>query len=353
MTRVRVVVMVTAALAGAAGAGAQVDVAPPALLGEIPIADPRFHVMERRVLAIPDLAAPLGTALTADGNLVIADFGTAILRLVRSDGTEVWTRGGRGDGPGEFNALYRVSVRPSGQVLAFDIGRHAITIFDESGNYVARLRLPFRFSQVDQIIALADGSIALAGVTRWGGIASEFGVHIFDDSLRHLRSFGPLPEVEQDWVRDQWGAGGLTQTPDGHLLYTRRLPYEIYEFTADGEVIRQLSGPGIMEFGPDDAYYRTRDGSRVFTGYSDKPVVRPLTAHRISTDLLLAGRSSRVAKVWDLIHVERGALAEAPVPDGIGHLVAVDAERGEFWFVGEQDLVPAIVWVRVAGPVSR
>ena len=73
----------------------------------------------------------------------------------------------------------------------------------------------------------------------------------------------------------------------------------------------------------------------------------------ISKRLILAGRSSRVEKIWDLIDVEDGPIAQSLVPTGIAHLAAYDQLRGAYWFLGEEALEPIVIRIRVAGPVNR
>ncbi len=71
----------------------------------------------------------------ADGRIVIANAGSAELRIFDSNGSHLGTRGGRGEGPGEFRELGNVAPWPGDSLVAWFAPGWRISVFDGDGNY--------------------------------------------------------------------------------------------------------------------------------------------------------------------------------------------------------------------------
>ena len=80
-------------------------------------------------------------AWNADGNLVIADFGSGQIRTFSSEGELMRTVGRQGEGPGEFLALSGAWPGVDGDVVAMDERLRRITEFGPSGEVVRVSRL--------------------------------------------------------------------------------------------------------------------------------------------------------------------------------------------------------------------
>ena len=74
------------------------------------------------------------TRLT-DGRIVVANGGSAELRFFDSTGSHLGTRGGRGEGPGEFRELGNVAPWPGDSLAAWFAPGWRISVFDGDGNY--------------------------------------------------------------------------------------------------------------------------------------------------------------------------------------------------------------------------
>ena len=74
------------------------------------------------------------TRLT-DGRIVVANGGSAELRFFDSNGSHLGTRGGRGEGPGEFRELGNVAPWPGDSLVAWFAPGWRISVFDGDGNY--------------------------------------------------------------------------------------------------------------------------------------------------------------------------------------------------------------------------
>jgi hypothetical protein len=288
----------------------------------------------------PLLGIPVGSAVDEKGNLIIADMAGNGLRKFSPDGGLLWTVGEKGDGPGEFQLVYRVAATPGGNILALDFTRHDVSEFTADGEFLGRVRLPFRFTQIDAIAPLPEGRIAVVGITRWTEPPLKRSIHVFDEDLRHEASFGPTPPTEEEWVIERWGAGGASLAQNGEILFTQRIPHRVFRFTFRGELVSTTGEIVESEFGPDDAYVRERDGTATTYRTSGKPVLRPHPAHDVGHDWLLAGSVAGDDRRIDLVGPEGQVRRSFPMPPEWQSIVQVDPARGWLWVKGERNLEP-------------
>jgi hypothetical protein len=284
----------------------------------------------------------MGWAEGPDGSVYLVEGSNRRILRYSPEGKLLWEAGRRGGGPGEYELPYRIAVSPDSTVLVYDRSRNSISRLSPDGSYRDRLQLEVNFSQIDNIVALRDGGIAVAGVTSQAGSA-RLGVHIFDSRMRHVRSFGPVPAVKDPYLVRQWGAGGLTLAANGDLLYVRRLPYEIYRYSSTGE-LKALLRPDLPVFGtPDQAFQVSREGNRIQTTVSQAKVTRPLPAHELPDGTLLSGRSVGVSKTWDFIRPDGSVIRTLAPRDEWHSVVGIDRKRGYLWLLGEHELEPVLL----------
>ncbi len=69
-----------------------------------------------------------------EGNLVVADNGAGEIRLFDAAGSHLRSFGGRGEGPGEFEALVGAWLLPGGSIVAVDRRLRRISRFDSRGS---------------------------------------------------------------------------------------------------------------------------------------------------------------------------------------------------------------------------
>ena len=99
-----------------------------------------------------------------DGRIVIANSGSAEVRVFNSDGSHERTWGSRGDGPGEFNAdgPATVATWPGDSIAASDaVRRPRLSIFEMNGKHVRDVALNANPGRILDI--LPDGRILLQG----------------------------------------------------------------------------------------------------------------------------------------------------------------------------------------------
>lgn len=290
-----------------------------------------------------ELGRLAGSVLSSDGSVYLTDIDNAVVLKFKPDGELAWRKGRRGDGPGEFQVPYRLAAHPRGDLIAvYDLAKGAISRLTADGVFIDRRVLPFPFTQVDGMLIFEDGSTILVGVTSYGGTARDRAVHLFDDSLRHVRSFGPLPPVEDREVLSYWGAGGISLALDGSILYTQRLPYRIFQYTPAGELIREIVPPFELDERPDQAVIITRNAGR-FSVEEGRPVTRPITARQLPNGLIMSGRLNPATGRWiDVFSGSGDYIGSAPATNEWQIIFGVDGARGVGWAIGMVDFEPVL-----------
>lgn len=313
----------------------------PELPVELPIVLESWDVLEEDVTVL----SPIGVALAPDGGLYAADYHTAEIVRLSADGSRLWKRGGKGDGPGEFGMLYRLAVRPDGTLLAYDFAENSISFFTPEGEFVEHRRLDVRLRAVDDVVSPDSNTILLSGIVfaRLHPELAEYGIHRFDGGLRHMGSFGPVPAAIDPEKLEFWGAGGLRMTEQGLLLYAIRQPYDYYWFTPGGTQLRHVSIALPLKGSVDERFEITRPdgGWRIET--TEEIVTRPGLPQPIGDGLLLGIRYEGETRHWDVVTHDGDVIATAEVPRSIGRAAAVDSSRGIMWMLTTVQLEPRIV----------
>lgn len=289
----------------------------------------------------------LAGAVGPDGALYIVDHVNTELVALSPDGSIAWKRGGSGRGPGEFGLPYRVSVDKHNVVHVFDRASSEISRFTHEGEFIDRQRVPFMFSQVDAIVTLDDGGYAISGVTAFGDEASDAGIHVFDAALAHVRSFGPLPNATNRMVLNYWGAGVVTPYVDGTILYSRRIPYELYVYDVLGALHRTIYAPFELEGTPDDAIVVEEAAGRLEVAMG-QPVDVPLSPVSMGDGLVLAGRRlTDDRRMWDLFDAAGDLVASTSIPAEWKTVLGADVARHIIWVRGEHQLEPVVFRIEV------
>ena len=284
----------------------------------------------------------LAGSVGPDGALYIVDHVNTEIVTLSPDGSVAWKRGGQGRGPGEFGLPYRISVDENNVVHVFDRASSEISRFAHEGAFIDRRRVPFMFSQVDALVALDGGGYAISGVTEFGDDASDSGVHVFDASLEPVRSFGPLPHATNRMVLNYWGAGVATPYVNGTILYSRRIPYELYVYDVLGALHRTIHPPFELEGTPDDAILIEEAAGRLEVAMGQAVDV-PLSPVSLGEGLVLAGRRfADGQRMWDLFDAAGDLVASTSVPAEWKTLLGADVARHILWVRGEHQLEPVV-----------
>jgi hypothetical protein len=96
----------------------------------------------------------------SDGRIVVADVGTAEVRVYAANGEHLLTGGARGSGPGEFQELTSLYSLPGDSLLAYDSRARRLSIFDPQGMFVRDASLPtLPYDQVSVHGVFPDASL--------------------------------------------------------------------------------------------------------------------------------------------------------------------------------------------------
>lgn len=202
------------------------------------------------------LGRVLAAATDVEGRVCIADDLESRVHCLQPNGALEWSVGRKGEGPGEFKMVYRLALAESGDLYAYDLVGRSISRFDRRGRFLARMPLPLGAVQVASMLAVgADRLVVTARVIN-AGTAEDDAIHVLriggDGTLHRERSFGPLPAIEDPRARQFFGAGIATLTSRGTILYSRRYPYEVLEYSLDGRLLSRMIGPAATVARPED-----------------------------------------------------------------------------------------------------
>lgn len=294
----------------------------------------------RNITASVRLYRPLGVDVGPDGALFICNAGDQQIIKLSFEGETAWRVGREGQGPGEFRALYRIAVGAGGRVAAFDLYDQDLSWFEADGTFARKVNLATRVYGVGAIALLSDDLVAM--VAHVPGVP-EHSIHVFSTKGELVRSFGPVPPVEDELQLRNWLAGFLDRS-GSNLIFTLNIPYEIHRFSPGGDLLQSVRRG--YEF-PEGAGGKTptRTGEGVRSLGTPKFVPHPVSAKNLGAGWLLgAVMTEPDSSTWDLFH--NGELvASYAAPNGwLVH--ETDPERGVL-YVKDEDDAGDVVYLQV------
>ncbi|MDE0121631.1 MAG: hypothetical protein OXQ93_03535 [Gemmatimonadota bacterium] len=186
--------------------------------------------------------------ILADGRILVANGGSGELRFFDSAGSHLATRGGQGEGPGEFLQLRSLEPWPGDSIVAWYGPRQNVSVFDNAGNYARTIEIndasdPWAWRLASTSVR---GSILAVLLLEYadtlvmelrdgeGGLRTSLGAHpswqpavLVDEGTE--REMQHVPTFAREPVWGMWGdlaALGVTSR------------YEIRAYGADGSLAR-------------------------------------------------------------------------------------------------------------------
>jgi len=114
------------------------------------------------------------------GVIVVGDWGSKELRAFDAEGRHLWTAGGMGQGPGEFESIGYVVAAGGGRIVVTDGYKDRVTVFSSDGELVGTFdpvaQDDPRFYPTPTIeAAFPDGSLLATGAVRDGSVGVAAG----------------------------------------------------------------------------------------------------------------------------------------------------------------------------------
>lgn len=194
-----------------------------------------------------------GIVGSPDGMVYIVDLAAhSLYRFDPETGEYVWLEQ-QGQGPGELDQPYLVTLTPSGQVAVYDMGRRMILVYSPALEPQDQFPLDRFVTNPKGFAYLSDGSFIIAGSYIQTAIRGGdfFGVHRFDGSDGTvIGDYVPLPDPGKPEYRRALGyvAGGpVFGLEEGGFLYSNSAPHRILHFDRDLEPHEIASDPSVVE----------------------------------------------------------------------------------------------------------
>ena len=312
-----------------------VDVEEPELLSGVSVAFlaglPGGSAGRQRLADGPAEAAlfnrPMGMALTASGDVIVADFWNHAVRRIAPDGMVTTVAGGNGQGVRDGPAAVAQFAGPS------DVAVHAdgsIYVADSRGNRIRRIGVDGMVTTVAgggpigrENAEFRDGPAAEARFTEPFAITFDHdgNLLIVDRSHRRIRALSPAGRVSTiaglAGIVDDSGPSGIAVAADGTIFFAGGSVGRIDGRGNVSTVLRNIQGgpSGGITVGPDGALY---------------VVARPRHTSDTSDDLQLF-RVARDGSTLSAIDVDGAYELAGVVRTDNGALLVSDAGSNAIW----------------------
>lgn len=307
-----------------------------------------------------DLGRIISFALGSDGRICVADDAETRVICFSAEGKTLWSVGRRGRGPGEFSRLYRIAVGPDNSVAALDRQTNSVTLISAQGVVLRRLPLPIFFSQPTSVAFPAQDTIVIAGAVGASSPTRDSAIHVFGmaGEVTLLKSFGQMPEAMDRRKLAMYGAGQISLTSSGTLLYSRRFPYEVVEYLLGGTPRLRTKGPVRLGFGPDSAMAvsRSSDGGTTYRAILSDTATYVGAARDFGGGLFGVLRTSARTQLLDLYDTRRNRWLPPLVISREGPIggFQVDLRNSRMVFASTCDDLPCLKVIRFTRrPPSR
>ena len=204
------------------------------------------------------LSRPQGFNVDQNGNIYITDMQDQSIKVFDQSGEFIQSIGKKGEGPGEFTFIGRMTFLPDGRLMVMDLEARRISLFDSDGKYIESHHWTERPGRLNY----ANESTCLLTVYTFEGDKPLEGrrlfVKEFDFQGNEIRSFGEfkLEESKIHTVRRGEAVISMAIYPpySPHSIFTAdpvkkylfhcvNDQYMIEVYDRDGRVIRRFDRP--------------------------------------------------------------------------------------------------------------
>ncbi|MEP0825310.1 MAG: 6-bladed beta-propeller [Nitrososphaera sp.] len=184
----------------------------------------------------------LGTisSFTVDrtGNLFVADDALKVIKVFSKDGMLIRVLGhGVGKGPGEFGALGSIDVDSLSNVYVLDKVNTNLTVIDSFNNVLGTLKLKFLPSQV-AVVRSGVADVMGFPFSYKGDLIHRLTIIGAEGNNPILTYCKRLTIKEATLIERSGQSGRLVRSTSGKIYYAFPYPYEIRQFSQDGELLK-------------------------------------------------------------------------------------------------------------------
>jgi hypothetical protein len=194
----------------------------------------------------------------ANGQIVVANSGSAELRFYDRAGKHIRSVGGRGSGPGEFENLLWVRKCKGDSLLVWDLRLRRGSVFDTTGEYQRSFTLPAEASYIP-FISFKNGTLLAQQASQWmdqewsdGVQRPAISVLRFSPDGEQLADIGAFPADEY------WGSNDGEHPHRWRRAFGRRMAvavsdsliwigtaddFSIDAYDLDGTLVRRVRVP--------------------------------------------------------------------------------------------------------------
>ncbi len=179
----------------------------------------------------------LDVSLDHGGDLVVLDSRYNNVRIYDDAGRFLLSAGGPGEGPGELLRPTALAVDRRGRIYVADRGNRRLTIFQRTGQEIT-LHRTMNLTDLwpNDMCALGD-RIVINGL-RQNETGSELGselLHVFDEELRHITSFGRTYSTGNRHIQPPMSIGHVLCVPPDKIIFVPSGLPIIYAYSIDGQ----------------------------------------------------------------------------------------------------------------------
>lgn len=179
----------------------------------------------------------MDVAIDGRGRILIADDLQHAVLVFDHEGQFLRSLGRQGDGPGEFQAPWRIAVDPQDSIFVWDTQLARMSIFSPTLAFVRSFAISPAWL-VNSMKFLPDGSLLVTAYGAADGL-----------TLRTLRrqggavtAFGPKASAEGLAGFEASLLGGTADLTRNGIVFSRKSPYELWQFGFDGGTVRRCIG---------------------------------------------------------------------------------------------------------------
>ncbi len=201
-----------------------------------------------------ELQHAMGAARIADGSIVIADAASGELRCFDSEGRHLWTSGGQGDGPGEFQNIGWLH-RLGDSLAAYDPSLRRVSVFDDRGDLGRAVNLASSGGRgrPSALGVMHDGSIVVSALPTLNVLAHADGIVQASGWLLRYDPHGALRDTidsmagSQQYISTIGSRRGMIPLPFGTRSVVAVSPTNIYAGNSGSYEVRRYDDRGALE----------------------------------------------------------------------------------------------------------